>query len=168
MTLREFRPDDAPVILNWCKDKRAFRRWSADRYRDFPALPEEMLKQYDGDNKFPFTALEEGEVVGHILLRYPSEDKSVIRLGFVIVDNGKRGKGLGKQMLKLAVDLAFGRFGARKITLGVFCDNSSAFGCYQSLGFRTVGEETYLIDGEEWKGVEMELGKCDCEEILRK
>ena len=32
-------------------------------------------------------------IVGHILLRFPSEDKSLIRFGFVIVDDSKRGKG---------------------------------------------------------------------------
>ena len=43
MQLRAFNPDDAETILSWCKDKHAFRLWSADRYKDFPALPEEML-----------------------------------------------------------------------------------------------------------------------------
>ena len=46
MQLRAFNPDDAETILSWCKDKHAFRLWSADRYKDFPALPEEMMEQY--------------------------------------------------------------------------------------------------------------------------
>ena len=37
MTLRPFNINDAPTILSWCKDKHAFRLWSADRYKDFPA-----------------------------------------------------------------------------------------------------------------------------------
>ena len=37
MTLRPFHPNDAETILGWCKDKQAFRKWSADRYKDFPA-----------------------------------------------------------------------------------------------------------------------------------
>lgn len=156
MILRSFSMEDAPTILGWCKDKRAFRLWSADRYKDFPALPEEMKKQYEDDNKLPFTALEDGEIVGHIMLRFPSEDKSVVRFGFVIVDDAKRGKGLGKQMLKLAMGMAIKELGAKKITLGVFCDNLSALECYESVGFRSVGEEVYRIDGEDWKGVEME------------
>ena len=39
MTLRPFNINDAPTILSWCKDKHAFRLWSADRYKDFPAQP---------------------------------------------------------------------------------------------------------------------------------
>ena len=44
MQLRPFRPDDAVKILSWCKDKHAFRLWSDDRYKDFPARPEEIAQ----------------------------------------------------------------------------------------------------------------------------
>ena len=136
MTLRPFNINDAETILSWCKDKHAFRLWSADRYKEFPAQPEEMLEQYEGDNMYPLTAVVGEEIIGHILLRFPSEDKSVIRFGFVIVDDSKRGKGYGKQMLRLAIDYAQRELGAQKITLGVFCDNLSAVECYKSVGFR--------------------------------
>ena len=57
MTLRPFNINDAPTILGWCKDKHAFRLWSADRYEGFPAQPEEMMRQYEGDNMYPLTAI---------------------------------------------------------------------------------------------------------------
>ena len=157
MILRTFNINDASTILSWCKDKHAFRLWSADRYKDFPAQPEEMMKQYEGDNMYPLTAVVDDLVVGHILLRFPSEDKSIIRFGFVIVDDSKRGMGYGKQLLRLAIDYAKQEMGAQKITLGVFCDNHSAVECYKSVGFRITGEDSYPIDGEEWKEHEMEL-----------
>jgi RimJ/RimL family protein N-acetyltransferase len=170
MKIRPFNVNDASTILSWCKDKHAFRLWSADRYKDFPAQPEEMMEQYKGDNMFPLTAIADDErlrvgeqssgmIVGHILLRFPSEDKSLIRFGFVIVDDSKRGMGYGKQLLRLAIDYAQRELGAQKITLGVFCDNHSAVECYKSVGFRITGMDTYSIDGEEWKGYEMELEK---------
>jgi RimJ/RimL family protein N-acetyltransferase len=90
-------------------------------------------------------------------LRFPSEDKSVIRFGFVIVDDSKRGKGYGKQMLQLAILKAKQDFGAQKITLGVFDNNPSVLHCYESVGFVVTGTDTYAIDGEEWTGKEMEL-----------
>ena len=168
MTLRPFNINDAPTILSWCMDKHAFRLWSADRYKEFPAQPEEMIEQYEGENMYPLTAVvgeerlrvceqSSGMIVGHILLRLPSEKKSFIRFGFVIVDDSKRGMGYGKQMLCLAIDYAQQELGAQKITLGVFCDNLSAVECYKSVGFRITGEDAYPIDGEEWKGFEMEL-----------
>ena len=75
------------------------------------------------------------------------------------MDDSKRGKGYGKQLLRLAIDYAHQELGAQKITLGVFCDNHSAVECYKSVGFRITGEDAYSIDGEEWKEFEMELEK---------
>ena len=158
MTLRPFKPNDAETILGWCKDKHAFRLWSADRYKDFPAQPEEMTSQYDdGQNMHPLTAVVDDKIIGHILLRNPSEDKSVIRFGFVIVDDKLRGKGYGKEMLRQAIRKAREEYDAKKITLGVFDNNPSAFHCYKSVGFTITGTDAYLIDGEEWAGKEMEF-----------
>jgi RimJ/RimL family protein N-acetyltransferase len=158
MTLRPFTIDDAPIILSWIKDITAFRKWSADRYPTFPPKPDDMLAQYESDVIFPFTAIDdEGKVVGHIMLRYPEPTKSIIRLGFVIVDDNLRGKGLGKQMLQLAIHKAKNEFGAKKITLGVFDNNPSAYHCYKSVGFKETGTDSYRIDGEEWTEKEMEI-----------
>ena len=158
MILRPFTIDDAPVILSWIKDLSAFRKWSADRYPAFPPKPEDMLAQYESDVIFPFTAIDnDGKIVGHIMLRYPDSSNTVIRLGFVIVDDNLRGKGYGKQMLQLAIQKAKNVFGAKKMTLGVFDNNPSAIHCYQSVGFKVIGTDSYLIDGEEWTGKEMEI-----------
>ena len=84
MDLRLFTISDAPTIFSWIKDKTAFRKWSADRYPVFPPEPEDMAAQYAADNIFPFTAVDsEGNIVGHIMLRYPEPSKAVIRFGFV-------------------------------------------------------------------------------------
>ena len=64
MTLRPFNPNDAETILSWCKDKHAFQLWSADRYKDFPAQPEEMMEQYEGGNMYPLTAVIDDIIVG--------------------------------------------------------------------------------------------------------
>ena len=158
MTLRPFTIDDAPIILSWIKDLSAFRKWSADRYPAFPPKPEEMVAQYAAENIFPFTAIDnDGNIIGHIMLRYPESSKTVIRFGFVIVDDNLRGKGYGKQMLQLAIQKAKNVFGAKMITLGVFDNNPSALHCYESVGFRVIGTDSYLIDGEEWTGKEMKM-----------
>ena len=158
MTLRPFTINDAPIILSWIKDETAFRKWSADRYPVYPPKPEDMVVQYAADNVFPITAINnDGKVVGHIMLRYPDPSKAIIRFGFVIVDDQLRGKGYGKQMLQLAIQESKEEFGAKKITLGVFDNNPSAFHCYESVGFKVIGTDSYQIDGEKWTGKEMEI-----------
>jgi len=115
-----------------------------------------MLEQYEACYMYPLTAVMEGEIVGHILLRNPTEDIAIVRFGFVIVDTTKRGMGYGRQMLRLAIDYARRELDAKCITLGVFCDNVSAVECYKSVGFRITGEDSYTIDGEEWKAFDLE------------
>ena len=156
MILRPFIQEDAATILSWCKDKHAFRLWSADRYKEFPAQPDDMMEQYKGNNMYPLTAVVDDVIVGHILLRYPTDDKTHIRFGFVIVDDSKRSKGYGKQMLRLAIEFAQLKLGAKEISLGVFCDNLPALKCYQSIGFCITGEDSYIIDGKKWKEYEMQ------------
>lgn len=65
-------------------------------------------------------------------------------------------------MLTLAIQYAFEFIKVRKVSLGVFENNTAAIRCYQSCGFRTVKlqeVESYHCMGEEWECMEMELIK---------
>ena len=46
MNLRRYKKDDAKEILNWIKNEREFRLWSADRYESYPATPLDINKNY--------------------------------------------------------------------------------------------------------------------------
>lgn len=92
-------------------------------------------------------------------MRNPGEDKSIIRLGFVIVDNEIRGKGYGKQLIKEAIKYAKERLKAKEINLGVFVCNENAIKCYESTGFKVVNivKNTYQFYDEQWDRAEMIL-----------
>jgi len=158
MKLRTFDITDASTILSWTKNKTEFRKWSADRYRNYPAAPEEMVQQYEGDNIHPLTAEDEdGKIIGHIMIRIPnSAQPQNVRLGFIIVDDSLRGKGVGKQLILQAIEYARQNLNASNISLGVFENNPSARHCYESVGFKAIGKESYPIDEEIWECIEME------------
>lgn len=164
LRLRPYEKQDASVIAGWIKDEVAFRKWSADRYERYPVSAEDINRQYAGfevsDAFFPMTAVDESGVVGHLIMRFPDGDRKVLRFGFVIVDDSKRGRGYGRQMLTLAIAYAAETFGVRKITLGVFENNPAAYSCYKAVGFRDVEmekSEYYHVMGEDWKCLEMAL-----------
>ena len=168
LRLRQYKPCDADNIVSWIKDEDALRKWSSDRFGDYPISAEDINKKYmenngdckEADNFYPLTAFDESGVVGHLILRYTDKEKKVIRFGFVIVDDSKRGKGYGKKMLTLAIKYAFDIFGAQKVTLGVFDNNESAYYCYKAAGFVETGDEVYCeLFGEQWRIVEMEIRK---------
>lgn len=170
LRLRPYKPDDAETILKWIKDEDAFRKWSTDRYPHYPITADDMNHKYmdcngdcmEPDNFYPMTAFDETGIVGHLILRFTDEEKKVLRFGFVIVNDSKRGMGYGKGMLRLALQFAFDIFKADKVTLGVLENNPGAYYCYKAAGFRDVtGEEPeyYILMGKKIKCLELEITK---------
>ena len=173
MKLRKYQSSDSPIICGWIKDEKSLYQWSANVIGTFPlaedALNEHYAPMAKCDKFIPLSALdEEGNLVGHIRIRYPDEaDNHTVRFGFVIVDPDLRGRGNGKQMMQLAIDYAKNVLCASKITLGVFTNNDRARHCYESVGFRSIGKtEIYKMPIGEWECIEMELegsGRVNCE-----
>ena len=163
LRLRPYKKCDAKYIVSWLKDEVQFRKWCADRFEQYPISAEDMNNHYaqfeDTDELFPMTAFDEDGVVGHLFMWFRDDKKKIVRFGYVVVDDTKRGKGLGKELLKLAIQYAFEILKVEKITLGVFENNTFAHRCYQSVGFREIenGAHFYRIFDEDWKGLELEL-----------
>lgn len=154
--LRPYNVNDTDTILSWSKDENAFYMWSAGVLGDYPITKE----QFGFVNSLmAFTAIDDDELVGFFTLRRPTESYDELRFGFVIVDPEKRGKGYGKAMLQLGMKFAREVFGAKKVSLGVFENNTSAYYCYKAAGFLDVVTEDiekYIVHGEEWKCLELE------------
>lgn len=166
LRLRPYKACDGDTIVSWIKDETAFYQWSADRYDHYPITGEDMNAQYHSfayaDNFYEMTAFDETGIVGHLILRFTDEEKKILRFGFVIVNDTKRGMGYGKEMLQLAIRYAFDIIKAEAITLGVFENNAPAYQCYKAVGFQEIGKtETYRIQNEEWICRELMLRRTD-------
>ena len=166
LILRTYQPSDAAVIASWLKNEYLMRQWCADRYERYPVTPEDMNTYYerniDGQRSRALTMTDGNDIVGYITLRTPADKHTEQRLGFVIVDDSKRGCGLGKALVTMAVKYAFETLGATKVSLGVFENNPSAIHCYEAAGFHRVSlseTESYECLGETWNCIEMELYK---------
>lgn len=160
LRLRPYKNCDAKYIVSWIKDEISFRKWCADRYESYPISESDINNHYgeqnNNDSFFAMTAFDESGVVGHLIMRFIDEEKEVLRFGFVIVDETKRGKGYGKEMLSLAQKYAFEILKVKKVTLGVFENNMPAYHCYKAAGFKDVkvaktkAEHKPIVD-EDWK-----------------
>lgn len=163
LTLRTYQPSDAAMIASWLKSEYLMRQWCADRYDRYPVMPEDINsyheKYIDGQQSRALTMTDGDEIVGYITLRTPADDSTEQRLGSVIVDDSKRGRGLGKALVSMAVKYALEELGATKVSLGVFENNPSAIHCYEAAGFHRVSlpeTESYECLGETWNCIEME------------
>ena len=166
MKFRPYKSADAQTILSWVRDEETFRRWVTDRYPHYPISPAEMNEKYfdhngdcpEPDNFYPMTAWDDTGLLGHMILRFTAPE--TIRFGFVIVDDSRRGAGIGRQMLGMAVEYATHFLKAKKITIGVLENNPGALRCYLAVGFRET-EQTepvyYNLLGQRIRCIELEM-----------
>lgn len=170
LKLRPYKPCDAKTIVTWCRDEQTFFRWTAGRYASYPVTAEDMNRKYlenngdcpEPDNFYPMTAYDEQGVAGHLILRFLNPEKTIVRLGFVIVDDSRRGLGYGSEMIRLALNFAFVFLKAEKVTITVFENNLPAYRCYQKAGFNEIVQETesFISVGEKrWKLLELAIEK---------
>ena len=152
--IRPYKDSDEETILSWCTDEDTFHRWTAGVLGEYPITPEKFRKTGE---LMRFTALEETRVVGFFTVRNPRPTLDELRFGFVIIDPRMRGRGVGREMLRLGLAYAFRIYKAEKVSLGVFSDNESARRCYRAASLRETGEqEIYCIRGENRTAIEME------------
>ncbi len=157
LRIRPYKKADSDIILSWCTNEKSFYQWSAGVLGNYPITHKEFAYV---EKLMPFTAFDETGVVGFFTLRNPGKSFEELRFGFVIIKPDMRGKGYGKDMLRLGIKLAFEVYGAKRASLGVFDNNLVAYNCYKSVGFKDKVPddiETYRILGEEWKCRELML-----------
>ena len=163
MKLRDFKKEDAPIIASWLRSEEELYKWSSDRFNKYPLSGDDIIENYtpqlETGRFFPLTAVDDSEkVVGHFIIRYPREDEdSSVRFGFVILNPELRGKGLGKEMLRLGIEYVKTRLSATRVDLGVFENNESAGHCYESVGFKRYGIRACKMPIGTWNCIDMEL-----------
>jgi ribosomal protein S18 acetylase RimI-like enzyme len=86
---------------------------------------------------------QEGQVVGNVTLSRPTRHPTRWQISNVAVLEAYRGRGIGRQLMEAAIDLALQR-GGRTAFLFVRDNNPWAIHLYQSLGFVEVDRTTDL------------------------
>ena len=160
--LRPYKTCDAEIIEKWIHDEEVFKKWGGQLFGDFPITAKTIDDKYrlnngdctENDNFYPWVAFDDnGNVVGHFIMRYIHGDRNILRFGWVIVDDSLRGMGYGTQMLSLGLKYAFEILGVNKVTIGVFENNEPAHRCYRKLGFK----DKEIVEKQPWNVIEMEI-----------
>ena len=160
MRLRPYvHSHDFDAISGWITDERAHALWSANRFRfpldkdDFGGFLDNAFVQ---SNDCAFAATEDdGTVVGFIICSVNLGSNEAM-LKFVVVDPSQRGKGYGKEMVRLAAQYAYDIAKVGLVHLNVFTANAAARKCYESAGFteRNTTPDAFAYKGESW-------GRCN-------
>ncbi len=161
MRIRPYLPNkDYECVASWLGDEKVHAFWCAGLLpypvtaEAFHALLEKNAKLWT-DSAYVATA-DDGQVIGFFCYSVNPEDNTGF-LKFIIVDNTKRGKGYGKEMLALAQQYAFQITGAEAVQLNVFAENAPAKHCYEKAGFveRSLDRNAFAYKGELWSRYNM-------------
>ena len=155
LILRPYIPRaDFEVISKWITQPSEHAMWCAGRTK-FPIEREDFQRMLDdiavrcGDSPY-IAAAPDGTPIGFYCYSL-NGDTNEGMLKFVMIDPECRGKGYGKQMLRLALDKVFSE-GADRVRLCVLSVNDGAKRCYESLGFEYCGtdEGAFRYENEMW------------------
>jgi RimJ/RimL family protein N-acetyltransferase len=164
--LEYFKRSDFKQLIDWIDSPSFLLQWGGPGF-DYP-LDHSQLERYienanhENAETMIYKVMDEetGKAIGHISLGKIDRKNRSARIGKVLVgDRHARGKGIGRQMMKEVLLIAFDELHLHRVSLGVFDFNTSAIACYEKAGF---SKETLLRDfrknGEEyWSLWEMSI-----------
>ncbi len=155
MRLRPYRTSDFDHICSWIDDERAHMLWCGGRL-PYPLTAEAFNNTLaecarNGDCGLVL-AEDNGVPLGFCMLSIKDADNSGF-LRFIVVDNSRRGQGLGGQMLERVIRFAGELAGVDELRLIVFDANPSAQRCYEKAGFalESVLPDSTNYGGEVWQ-----------------
>jgi RimJ/RimL family protein N-acetyltransferase len=169
LELQRFTNQDFSRLIGWVQDARLLLQWSGPSYT-YP-LDQLQLKenQWEAELTEPrrhhFRAVERstGAVIGHIELVHHRDAPQNGRLARVLIGlPAARGRGLGEEMVRQAVDFGFADLGLDLVDLAVYTFNTAAIACYQRIGF-TVRKQlpaATQFSGETWSGQIMAMDQA--------
>ena len=152
---RPFERRDFPRILRAIDTPEALMQWAGPQFA-FP-LDEAQLESYRlsaeqqaATRRIYTVCLPGSEPVGHIELNEIDEHSA--RLCRVMIDRRRRGQGLGRAMVRRALQVGFDDLHLHRIDLGVFDFNTAAIRCYEAEGFAREGHlrEVRRVGGAFW------------------
>lgn len=160
MRIEKFERKFCAELIDWVKSPEALMQFAGPAF-SFPLTIEQLHISLDDEKRYAFRFTDEETTCtvgyGEIYL-----NENAACLGRIIVgDEKKRGTGLGAQMVRLLLDVAFLELLATKAELNVFDWNTGAIKCYEKAGF-VLNPSKKLerrIGGATWTAVNMIVDK---------
>jgi RimJ/RimL family protein N-acetyltransferase len=165
LELQEFEASDIDQLRAVITDPRLHLQWAGPEYSyplDAREVKETLAKTMGETPSFRvYKAVlpSTDETVGHLQLMDIDYAGATCVLGKVLIFPAHRGKGLGRALVRSALDEAFAGLGLREVTLLVFDFNDAAIAIYRSLGFVPSPPDpgALTFEGESWQALAMSV-----------
>lgn len=164
--LKYFERSDFKQLIDWVDSPQFLLQWGGPAF-EYPLTENQLEKYIENANiensdtlVYKVIGRENGAVIGHISLGKIDRKNKSARVGKVLVgDKNVRGKGIGQQMIKGILQIAFDELHLHRVSLGVFDFNVPAIACYEKAGFIKEGlhRDSSKNGNEYWSLWEMSI-----------
>jgi RimJ/RimL family protein N-acetyltransferase len=149
VALAPFTETDIDRLTAWISSPQLLGQWAASGY-SYPltrAQVEAHMRRSAEIGALMFKALDDQEsVIGHVEFGSIDRLNRSLRIGRVFVAPERRGRGLGVDLMRAALGVAFDRFRVHRVELAVFDFNQAAIACYERVGFRREGVRREMFE----------------------
>lgn len=148
--------EDLEPISRWYEDSYFLRLYdSAPAYPKTRKEIQERIKESQADDNtfiFAIRPRHSDQVIGLLELDGISWPHGTSFVSIGIGDEAHRGRGMGKEAMRLALRFAFDELNLHRLCLTVFSYNEGAIALYEQLGFRHEGtfREHLRRDGQRY------------------
>lgn len=128
---------DAQPLFLWMNDRVIAESngvWRPTDAMDFTTWFQNVGKD-QGKVIFAIRKPGEGRLVGYLSILGIHHIFRSAEMGVTIGASGERGKGMGRDAMRLGMRYCWESLGLERITLRIFGDNPAAIRCYQGAGF---------------------------------
>ena len=159
--LEPFKQSDFPKFISWIDSKELLVTIAG--YDLLYPLTEEQLQTYldiPESHSFTIADTSKNNAIGHAEIFLTPEGTGKIDK-LLIGDASLRGKGLGKEVLKLLLEYAFEKLQLSTVELNVFDWNTGALKLYEKCGFILNPQKRQVFEYETntWIAVNMRLSR---------
>lgn len=154
LLLDALRPDDAATLFEYRGDTEVarYQGWKPANVDDAAAFISKQSEQTFGEAgswcQLAIRSKETGELVGDFGVHFPQTKNGPIEFGLSLKPE-HHGKGFAREVMTAAVDLAFGKWGYRRLVGSVDPRNSASVALCRSLGFR---QEAHHLESYWFRG----------------
>jgi RimJ/RimL family protein N-acetyltransferase len=149
--LGPLQPIDFDQLYRWSNDPEIARLNENLRPNDWGSQHERWMNAHKDPTRviFAIRLPTQSNIVGFVQISNIDPINHAAVLGITIGDPNLRGRGLGGEALRLAMDYCWRHLNLSRIALTVFADNKPAIELYRKSGFQKEGllRRALFIDG---------------------
>jgi RimJ/RimL family protein N-acetyltransferase len=162
VTLAPFTDADVDRLIAWISSPQLLSQWAASGF-SYPLTRAQMeahIQKSAESGALIFKVLDrEQSVVGHLELGSIDRFNRSLRIGRVLVAPERRGRGIGVNLMRAALGVAFDQLQMYRVELAVFDFNQAAIACYERVGFQREGVRREMLRSPDgyWSEIVMSI-----------